>query len=126
MVLGGLVFNAAIVAIAAVGWHATSPEVPAEVGTQLMIRLTDGAVPFARMPLGFLTFTVGSLLVAGALWRARAVPRVWRGTFGVLTVSQFIGLPASFLDVAQILIMITFIGMAVVSWRRLLTGSVTP
>ena len=67
---------------------------------------------------GFLLTTVGSLVLAGALIRARAVPVSAVVAYVLLTVAQFAGIPGRAMDFLQIAMMLGLIGFAAVVWRR--------
>lgn len=77
-------------------------ELPEEAGRALVDTLNDdvGHVLGAEMA-GFLLFTLGSLVLAGALFRARAVPRVPLAVYALLTVALFAGLPNTAMDLVQ-------------------------
>ena len=102
--VAGVIFACALVSIAAVGWHATAPAVPRAVGIQILDGLQETVVPFALLPIGFLTYTLGSLILLGAVWRAGVIARPWLIIFGALTLMQFSPGPRSILDVIQVLI----------------------
>jgi hypothetical protein len=88
---GGAAFCAGMVAFGSLAWYATDPDaVPPDTGTTLMTHVVDnpGHVMGAQMA-GFLLYTLGSLLVMVALWRARAVTRWLPIGYLVLTVGLF-------------------------------------
>ena len=77
-------------------------ELPEGSGRTLVDTLNDDVAHVLGAEMaGFLLFTLGSLALAGALFRARAVPRLAIGLYVVLTAALFAGLPSSAMDVAQ-------------------------
>lgn len=116
---GGLAFGAGTVSFAVLGWYATATEaIPADVGATLLGYVEDD---FGRIGIlvmgGFLLFTVGSLLLMVALWRARAVPRWLPIAFTLLTVALFAGLPGRVLDVVQAVQVASLTLVAWYLWR---------
>jgi hypothetical protein len=88
---GGVAFCAGMVSFGSLAWYATDPgAVPADPGAALMTYVLDnpGHVLGAQMA-GFLLYTVGSLVLMVALWRARVVPRWLPVAYLVLTVGVF-------------------------------------
>jgi hypothetical protein len=88
---GGVAFCAGIVSFGSLAWYATDPgAVPPDTGAALLTYVVDnpGHVMGAQMA-GFLLYTLGSLLLMVALWRARAVPRWLPVAYLVLTVGVF-------------------------------------
>jgi hypothetical protein len=65
---------------------------------------------------GFLLFTLGSLVLMGALWRARSVPRWLPVAYLVLTVGVF-GLGGVVLNVVQAVQMLSLTVVAYYAWR---------
>lgn len=68
--------------------------------------------------VGFLLTTVGSLVLAGALIRARAVPVYAVVAYVLLILAQFSGIPGRAMDFLQIALMLVLIGFAAVLWHR--------
>lgn len=68
---------------------------------------------------GFVTFTLGTLVLSAALVRARAVPVVSVGVFVAMTLAQFV-MPAGHdvLNYLQIAMMLMLVGFAALLWRR--------
>ncbi|GIJ73436.1 hypothetical protein [Virgisporangium ochraceum] len=100
--LGGVAFAAGIVAAGTVFWYATEPAaIPADAGTALLSFAEDNPGHLMGLQMaGFLLFTIGSLVLMAALWRARSVPRWLPVAFLVLTVGVF-ALGGVALDVVQ-------------------------
>ena len=67
---------------------------------------------------GFLLTAVGSLVLAAALIRSRAVPVYAVVGYVLLTLVQFSGIPGRAMDFVQIAMMLTLLGFAAVLWRR--------
>ena len=63
---------------------------------------------------GFALITLGSLVLAAALIRARAVPVPAVVVYILLTLVQFAGLPGRAMDVLQIAMMVLLVGFAAV------------
>jgi hypothetical protein len=117
---GGILFAIGAGAFATFGWFATAPGLPDGAGRSLVDYANDhvGHVVGADM-LGFVTYTLGSLVLAAAAIRARAVPVVAVAVFVVLTLLQFV-MPAGHdvLNYLQIVMMLMLAGLAAVVWRR--------
>ena len=106
-------------AFASFAWYATSAAIPVDSGKALMAYAAENPQHgFVPAMIGFLLFTVGSLLLAVALLRSRAVPIAAVIVFAVLTVSQFAGVEGRGLDFVQIALMLLLTGLAVVGFRR--------
>jgi hypothetical protein len=74
----GILFSIGSFAFATLAWYATDPTaIPTDAGTALLAYAVANP-EHAMLPqmLGFLVYTVGTLLLAGALLRSKAVP-VW-------------------------------------------------
>jgi hypothetical protein len=67
--------------------------------------------------LGFLLFTLGSLLLMGALWRSRSVPRWLPIAYLVLTVGIF-ALSGLLLNVVQAVQTLLLVPVAFYALRR--------
>jgi len=88
---GGVAFFAGMFAFGSLSWYATSPDaLPPDTGSAFMTYVNDnpGHVMLPQM-IGFLLFTLGSLLLMGALWRSRSAPRWLPVAYLVLTVGVF-------------------------------------
>jgi hypothetical protein len=117
--IGGIAFSVGMFAFGSLAWYATSPEaVQPEAGEALMAYVNDnpGHVLLPQM-IGFLLFTVGSLLLMGALWRSRSVPRWLPVAYLVLTVGLFVlgGVVMNVVQAAQTLLLVP---VAVYALRR--------
>jgi hypothetical protein len=89
--LGGVAFCAGMVSFGSFAWYATSTDaIPADAGTALMAYAEDnpGHILGVQMA-GFLLFTLGSLVLMAALWRARSVPRWLPIGYVLLTAGVF-------------------------------------
>ena len=116
---GGLLFAMGSFAFASLAWYATSPAIPVDTGKALMSYAAENPQHgFVVAMVGFLLFTVGSLVLAVALLRSRAVPLAAVVVFAVLTLSQFAGVEGRGLDFVQIALMLLLTGLAVVGFRR--------
>ncbi|GIE97611.1 hypothetical protein [Paractinoplanes rishiriensis] len=107
--LGGIAFGTGMFSFGALAWFATDTStLPAAAGTALMSRV-EGAPGhlMAVQMTGFLLFTVGSLILMAALWRARSVPRWLPVAFLVLTVALFAlsGVALNVVEAAQFLLL---------------------
>jgi len=105
--LGGVAFCAGMVSFGSFAWYATdTAAIPAGPGEALMSYVEDspGHILGVQM-VGFLLFTLGSLALMVALWRARAVPRWLPVAFLVLTVGTFAlgGVALNIVQAAQML-----------------------
>ncbi|MEV6104806.1 hypothetical protein AB0M28_08835 [Streptomyces sp. NPDC051940] len=112
--LGGMFFAAGIFAFGALGWYATSTDaLSAGAGAGLLTYVEDHPERVAAPQLaGFLLTTVGLLLLATALGRARAVPRWLPVALAVLTVGQFAPVPSRGLDLIQVVLMAVLVASA--------------
>jgi hypothetical protein len=117
---GGILFAMGAGAFATFAWFATEPGLPRGAGRALVDYANDhvGHVVGVDMA-GFVTFTLGTLVLSAALIRARAVPVVAVGIFIVLTLAQFV-MPVGhdLLNYLQIAMMAMLVGFAAVVWRR--------
>jgi hypothetical protein len=88
--LGGLAFYGGVAAEAVPGAYATEPEaLSAQSGTTLL-RVVDDLEPIGALLIpAFVLLTVGALLLAGALWLARSVPRWLPVAFAFTSVARF-------------------------------------
>jgi len=117
--LGGLLFAMGSFAFASLAWYATSSAIPVDTGKALLAYAAENPQHgFVPAMVGFLLFTVGSLLLAASLLRSRAVPLAAVIVFAALTLSQFAGVEGRGLDFVQIALMLLLTGLAVVGFRR--------
>lgn len=117
--LGGLLFAMGSLAFASLAWYATSPAIPVDTGRALMAYAAENPQHgFVPAMIGFLLYTVGSLLLSVALLRGRAVPVAAVIVFAALTLSQFAGVDGRGLDLVQIALMLLLAGLAVIGFRR--------
>ncbi len=68
--------------------------------------------------VGFFLFTLGSLVLAGALARARAIPRTVVAVYVLLTLGLFAGLPATAMDGVQAAQLLLTGALAIPLWVR--------
>jgi len=116
--LGGVLFAMGAFAFAAFAWYVTDPAVlPAADGA----RLLDYAVAnpehvMIPQALGFLLYTLGTVVLALALVRARTVPRWLPIAVIGLTIAQFIA-HDRLLDLVQVATMATLVILAAMAVR---------
>lgn len=116
---GGLLFAMGSFAFASFAWYATSSAIGVDTGKALMLYAAENPQHgFVPAMIGFLLFTVGSLVLAVALLRSRVVPITAVIVFVILAVSQFVGIEGRGLDVVQIAMMLLLTGLAVIGFRR--------
>ncbi|WP_431473749.1 DUF4386 family protein [Ornithinimicrobium sp. W1665] len=116
--VGAVVFALGASAFASLVWHATDPAVLSpDQGTALLAHAeaNPGHGLLLHM-VGFLTFTVGTLLLAVALLRAGTAPRWLPAAVVVLTVLLF-AFPGRPQDLAQAAQMLVFAAIGVVYLR---------
>jgi hypothetical protein len=89
--LGGLAFYGSVAAEGVLGLYATDPEaLPARSGTGLLTFVDDKSEPVDVLLIpGLVLLTLGPLLLAGALWRARTVPRWLPVAFALTNAGGF-------------------------------------
>jgi hypothetical protein len=89
--LGGLAFYGGVAAEGVLGTYATDPEaLPAQSGTTLLAFVDDNFEPIGVVLIpGLVLLTLGPLLLAVALWRARSVPRWLPVAFALTSVAGF-------------------------------------
>ena len=117
---GGILFAMGAGAFATFAWFATAPGLPDGSGRALVDYANDHVGHVIGLDMaGFVTFTLGTLVLSAALIRARAVPVVGVIVFVLLTLAQFV-MPAGndVLNYLQIATMVLLVGFAVVVWRR--------
>jgi hypothetical protein len=116
---GGITFAMGSTAFAAAGWLATSDAIPEKAGRALLHTVgSEGSQLFVPAAVGFLVTTLGSLLIAAALLRARTIPTWIPVALIVLTLAQFVPLPSRALDLVEMGATLTFALVAVSMARR--------
>jgi hypothetical protein len=107
---GGLAFCAGMVSFGSFAWYATNTDaISVESGTALMTYIENNPAHILGPQMaGFLLATLGSLVLMGALWRARAVPRWLPIAYLVLTIGVFAtdGVVLNVIQAAQTLLVI--------------------
>jgi hypothetical protein len=126
--LGGVLFAMGAFAFAAFTWQVTDPSVlPADVGTRVLAAAV-ASPEHLMLPqlLGFLLYTLGSIILIAALFRSHAVPSWLPVAMLVGVVAQF-GFHDRILDFVQIGTMALLIVLAAVlaraSWATPETGA---
>jgi len=117
---GGILFAMGGAAFATVVWFITADGLSEGAGPSLVDYANDHVGHAIGVDMaGFVTFTLGTLVLAAALIRARAVPVLAVGGFVVLTLAQFV-MPAGHdvLNYLQIAMMLMLVGFAGLVWRR--------
>jgi hypothetical protein len=116
---GGILFAMGAVSFATLTWFATADALSDGSGQALIDYANDhpGHIMGPDMA-GFALTTLGNLVLALALIRARAVPVVAVVVYLLLTVAQFVGPQGRALDFLQMAMMVLLIGFAAVVWRR--------
>lgn len=116
--LGGVAFCAGMVSFGSFAWYATdTAAVPSGPGEALMSYVEDSPGHMLGVQMvGFLLFTLGSLALMVALWRARAVPRWLPVAYLVLTVGTF-ALGGVVLNVVQAVQMLSLVVVAYYAMR---------
>jgi hypothetical protein len=114
---GGILFAMGGMSFATLTWFASG--VSEDAGRSLVDYANDntGHLLGAAMA-GFLLFTVGGLVLATALFRARAVPAAGLAAYALLVLAQFAPLPGRTLDYLQVAMMALFVALAVRVLRR--------
>ena len=120
--VGGLLFAMGSFGFAGFTWYVTDPVLPAADGA----RLLDYAVanPDHLMlvsMLGFLVYTLGTLVLAAALFRSGAVPKSLPIALIAGTVAQF-GFSDRALDIVQIVLMGVLVVVGLLLMRRPVLG----
>ena len=116
VVAGGLLSAMGGFAFATITWFAT--ELPEASGRDLVSVANDNVAQLLGAEMaGFLCVTLGSLVLAAALFRARAVPRLAITAYVVLTVALFVGLSETAMDLAQAAQVLVAGALAVPLWR---------
>jgi hypothetical protein len=115
---GGVLFAMGAAAFATFTWFVTAPGLAEGAGESLVDQGNDHVARLLGIDMaGFLAFTLGTLVLAAALVRARALPRPAVGVFVVLTLGLF-AVPNDVLNYLQIGQMVLLVGFAAVVWRR--------
>jgi hypothetical protein len=110
--VGGIVFAMGGFAFATLTWFASG--IAEEDGRALVDYANDETGHLLGATLvGFALFTLGGLLLATALFRARAVPVAGVATYVVLVVAQFTPLSGRAIDYLQIVMMALFVVLGV-------------
>lgn len=112
--LGGIAFAMGAFAFASLAWHVTDTSlVNATDGAALLAYAVDNPLHgIAVQMVGFLSFTVGLVLLAIALLRAGTVPRALPISMLAILAAQFAPIPQRALDIVQIVLMASLIGVA--------------
>ena len=115
--IGGVLFAMGGLSFATLTWLASG--VPEDVGRPLVDYANDspGHLLGATMA-GFLLFTLGGLVLATALFRARAVPVAGVTAYVLLVMTQFAPLSGRALDFVQVAMMALFVTLAITVLRR--------
>ena len=116
---GGILFAMGAASFATLAWFAGADRLSDGPGQALVGYANDqpGHLMGPEMA-GFALLTLGSLVLAAALIRARAVPVAAVVVYVLLTLAQFAGLPGRAMDSLQIAMMVMLIGFATIVWRR--------
>lgn len=118
-VLGGIAFAMGAFARGVLSWFATTESIGADAGGTLLALVTEAPTRLLLVAMaGYLSVTVGTLILTVAWWRSRVLPRWLPITFAVLTVAQFTGFEGRALDVLQIVTMLTLVVFAVLFVAR--------
>jgi hypothetical protein len=116
-VVGGALAAAGELSSATLFWYATSAGVSKQDGTALLVWAHHHAGhTYGADAAGFLLFTLGSLVLAVALIRARALPRAAPVAFIVFSLAQFVG-AGRLQDVSETATMLSLAAIAVLALR---------
>ena len=119
MTAGGLLFAMGAAAFATIVWFAGSDGLADGTGQALVDYANDHPGHLLGPDMaGFLLTMIGSLVLAAALIRARALPVYAVVGYVLMILAQFSGISGRGLDFLQIAMMLALIGFAVVLWRR--------
>jgi hypothetical protein len=117
VVAGGVLFVMGGFAFATVTWFIG--ELSESAGRELVDVGNDDVGHLLGVEMaGFFLVTLGSLVLAAALWRARAVPRPAIALFVLLTVGLFAGLSSTPMNVIQAAQVFAIGALAVPIWTR--------
>jgi hypothetical protein len=116
---GGTLFAMGAAGFATIGWFASADGLSDGTGQALVDFANDNPGQLMGPDMaGFLLTTVGSLVLAAALIRSRALPTYAVVAYVLLTLAQFFGIPGRAMDFLQIVMMLLLVGLATVLWRR--------
>jgi hypothetical protein len=116
---GGIAFAMGGTAFATVVWFITADGLSDGAGQSLVDYANNHVGHLLGLDMaGFVTFTLGTIVLAVALIRARAVPVPAIVVFLLLTLAQFGGLDGQALNFLQVAMMVMLFGFAAVVWRR--------
>ena len=118
--LGGIAFAMGEFAFAALSWYSTDTSAISEpAGTKLLSHTIDhtGHGTVVQV-VGFLAFSVGTVLLLVALIRARTVPLWLPITFFALIVAEFAPLPLRLHDFVQVGLLALLVVLAWMYVRR--------
>ena len=112
-IAGGLLFAMGAFAFVALMWLVTDPAIlPAADGARMLeAAMNDGVHVVLPQALGFLLYTAGTVILAAALFRSRAIPRWLPIAIVVATLLQF-AVHDRALDFVQIGAMVLWIVLA--------------
>jgi hypothetical protein len=116
---GGIMFAMGASAFATFAWFATAPGLPDDAGRDLVAYANNHVGHVIGLDMaGFVTFTLGTLVLSAAVIRARAVPLAPVVVFVLATLAQFMIPTGNALNYLQIGTMALLIGFAALVWRR--------
>lgn len=116
-VAGGLLFAMGAAGHATLAWYATSPGLSGAAGCDLIGYVNDNPVQvLAPQMAGFALVTLGTLILAVALFRGRTVPRVLVLAFVLATVLLFVELPGDAMNIVQAAQLLLVGAVAVPLW----------
>jgi hypothetical protein len=116
---GGILFAMGAVGFATIGWFASADGLHDGTGKALVDFANDNPGHLMGPDMaGFLLTAVGSLVLAAALIRSRALAVYVVVGYVLMTLAQFSGIPGRAMDFLQIAMMLMLIGFAAVLWRR--------
>ncbi len=116
---GGILFAMGGAAFATVVWFITADGLSDGAGQSLVDYANDHVGHLLGIDMaGFVTFSLGTIVLSVALIRARAVPVPAIVVFLLLTLAQFSGLGGQALNFVQVAMMVLLVGFAAVVWRR--------
>ena len=122
-VAGGILFAAGEVAVATLDWYATSDGISPDAGAKLLswshADTANGHSGhlFGPQAAGFVLVAIASLVLAGALIRARALPTAVPVAVIVMTLAQFPLSSGRLGDLVEAVTMLTFVGVALAALR---------
>jgi hypothetical protein len=116
---GGILFAMGGAAFATLVWFITADGLSDGAGQSLVDYANDHVGHLMGIDMaGFVTFTLGTIVLSVALIRARALPVPAIVVFLLLTFAQFTGLQGQALNYLQVAMMVLLVGFATVVWRR--------